>query len=67
MVIGPCVIKTRLSAWCLGFREAGTAAAGIRMLRAVGAVGLTPPPKGSIQEPPVPMGDFSGETEGQTC
>lgn len=37
MVIGPCVIKTRLSAACLGFGKAGTAAAGIPMLGAVGS------------------------------
>lgn len=35
MVIGPCVIKTRLSASCSGFRRTGTLAAWIPMLRAV--------------------------------
>lgn len=46
MVIGPCVIKTRLSASCLGFRGAGTAAAGIAMLRAVGSSGAHTTPQG---------------------
>lgn len=67
MVIGPCVIKTRLSASCLGFRRAGTLAASIPMLRAVESNRANSALGAAIQEPPAVMWGFQGEREVPKC
>lgn len=65
MVISPCMIKTQLSALCLGFGRAGTVAAWMPVLRAVASSVAHVTPAGSSQEPPALMWDFPGEAEVQ--
>lgn len=63
MVISPCMIKTRLSALYLGFGRAGTAAAWMPMLRAMGSSGAHVTPAGI--QPRAPCTDVGFSRRGR--